>query len=181
MGESQAGKTQLFEQFAQQSFTEVHLHTICVNYVPFTQRFVEVLGESHCIRVSVWDIPGPVRSQPMGVYYYQRAEGVILVYSTTDTASLHQIPEWMESIRQVTPEAALLLVGTKADLRNAREVSYCQGVQLAERLGVPFLETSAKAGINVDEAYFMLLVGRGRWPMSSGFTVTKKRANRSFR
>jgi len=51
-----------------------------------------------------------------------------------------------------------MLVGTKADLESDREVSYCEGVELAERLGVPFLETSAKAGINVSEAFLTLLV-----------------------
>ena len=58
----------------------------------------------------------------------------------------------MDSLRQMAPDAAVV-VGTKADLGSAREVSYCEGVQLAERLGVPFLETSAKAGISVDEAF----------------------------
>ena len=72
---------------------------------------------------------------------------------------------------------AVVLVGTKADLGSAREMSYCEGVQLAERLGVLFLETSAKAGININKALFTLLVlvGRGRFSTKSGFTrVTRE-------
>ena len=120
----------------------------------------------------MWDTPGQVRYRPIVGSYYRGTQGVLLTYSTTDKASFHTIIEWTESIRQRTPEAALILVGTKADLGSAREVSYCEGMQLAERLGVPFLETSTKTCLHVDDFFFalLMLVGQGRFWTKFGFT-----------
>ncbi len=46
-----------------------------------------------------------------------------------------------------------MLIGTKTDLEDERQVSYREGKQLAEELGINFLETSAKLSENVEEAF----------------------------
>lgn len=46
----------------------------------------------------------------------------------------------------------------------ARQVSYEEGLMLARTWGVPFMETSAKRGINVGESSASsMLDGRGWW------------------
>ena len=48
----------------------------------------------------------------------------------------------------------MVLVGNKCDLEDAREVSTEEGKELAKLLGgAPFLESSAKNRINIDEAF----------------------------
>ena len=55
-----------------------------------------------------------------------------------------------------------MLVDAKGDLAQQREVSFCEGAQLANKLEVPFLETSALEGTNVDQAFALLaaLIGQ---------------------
>ena len=103
---------------------------------------------------------------------YHEIDGVIFTYSTTDRATFLNIPEWMDEVKQMIPEAAVIVVGTTADLGSERGVSYCEGVQLAERLEVPFLETSAKKGTNMEAALYTLLalVGQGRFSTKLGLT-----------
>jgi len=49
---------------------------------------------------------------------------------------------------------AIVLVGNKADLpADRRAVSTEEGARLAKQYSVPFFETSAKTGVNVDEAF----------------------------
>ena len=48
----------------------------------------------------------------------------------------------------------MILVGNKRELEGYRAVSPEQGQALAHRLGVPFLETSAKSGENVDRVFY---------------------------
>ena len=43
----------------------------------------------------------------------------------------------------------IILVGNKVDLAEKRSVGTEEGQQLAKELGVMFIETSAKAGINI--------------------------------
>ena len=45
-----------------------------------------------------------------------------------------------------------VLCGNKCDLDTSRVVSQSEGASYAERMGIPFFETSAKDGINVAEA-----------------------------
>lgn len=58
-----------------------------------------------------------------------------------------------------------ILVGNKSDMgKDKRAVSYAAGEQLAREYGIPFFETSAKTGSNVDEvSCYLYLV----WNISS--------------
>ena len=49
-----------------------------------------------------------------------------------------------------------ILIGNKCDWEEKRAVSTQEGQELADELGIPFLEVSAKSNINVDKAFFSL-------------------------
>ena len=49
-----------------------------------------------------------------------------------------------------------MLLGNKCDLEDEREVSKERGQMQAAELGVKFFETSAKSGLNVEEAFLTL-------------------------
>lgn len=49
-----------------------------------------------------------------------------------------------------------ILIGNKCDWEDKRVVSTERGQQLADELGIPFLEVSAKSNINVEKAFFSL-------------------------
>lgn len=49
-----------------------------------------------------------------------------------------------------------LLVGNKCDLTTKRQVTPEEGKSFAETLNIPFLETSAKAATNVEQAFLTM-------------------------
>lgn len=49
-----------------------------------------------------------------------------------------------------------ILIGNKCDWEDKRAVSTEQGQALADELGIPFMEVSAKSNINVDKAFYSL-------------------------
>ena len=56
-----------------------------------------------------------------------------------------RVTQWVEDIRNLSsPEAKILLIGNKIDLEEEREVSKEQGQELAEKLDLYYMETSAK-------------------------------------
>jgi len=51
----------------------------------------------------------------------------------------------------------LVICGNKCDLESERQVSKNEGQELAKSFESPFMETSAKARINVEESFFQLV------------------------
>ncbi|TKA61188.1 hypothetical protein B0A49_10555, partial [Cryomyces minteri] len=49
-----------------------------------------------------------------------------------------------------------ILIGNKCDWEEKRAVSTEQGQALADELGIPFMEVSAKSNINVEKAFYSL-------------------------
>lgn len=49
-----------------------------------------------------------------------------------------------------------ILIGNKCDWEDKRVVSTERGQALADELGIPFLEVSAKSNINVEKAFYSL-------------------------
>ena len=65
--------------------------------------------------------------------------------------------ERWRGVHDATLDAAVL-VGNQVDLsERSREVSIEEGEELARKLGIPFLETSAKTNENVEEIFQMLV------------------------
>lgn len=54
----------------------------------------------------------------------------------------------------------MVIVGNKLDLDNERQVSQTDGKDLAQSYGCPWMETSAKARLRVEDAFFELVCAR---------------------
>lgn len=67
------------------------------------------------------------------------------------------IRTWFSNVEQHATEGVnKILIGNKCDWEEKRAVSTAQGQALADELGIPFLEVSAKSNINVDKAFYSL-------------------------
>lgn len=63
----------------------------------------------------------------------------------------------LENIRNFAPNnVTKILVATKIDLADQRRVSHEEAKQMAEKLGIPYIETSAKDDVNIVEAVHIL-------------------------
>ncbi len=59
----------------------------------------------------------------------------------------------LEVERLANENVCKLLIGNKIDKVSERKVTYEQGVELAKRYSIPYLETSAKADQNVESSF----------------------------
>lgn len=67
------------------------------------------------------------------------------------------IRTWHANIEQHASEGVnKILIGNKSDWTDKRAVTEEQGRELAEELGIKFMETSAKVNEGVEEAFFTL-------------------------
>ena len=57
----------------------------------------------------------------------------------------------LSTLKYAQPDIEKVLVGNKCDLTEQRAVTEDEAKEYAKALGVPFLQTSSKAGTNIDE------------------------------
>lgn len=89
--------------------------------------------------------------------YYRNSVGALLVYDICNRDSFEHIPRWMmEARRHIEPhQPVFVLVGCKLDLAQtgAREISTEEAKAFAEKNDMFTIETSAKTGLHVEEAF----------------------------
>eukprot|EP00996_Jenningsia_fusiforme_P002987 NODE_3794_length_914_cov_105.468208_g3489_i0.p1 GENE.NODE_3794_length_914_cov_105.468208_g3489_i0~~NODE_3794_length_914_cov_105.468208_g3489_i0.p1 ORF type:complete len:225 (-),score=49.08 NODE_3794_length_914_cov_105.468208_g3489_i0:240-845(-) len=149
IGESGVGKSSLLLRFADDTFSANYMATIGVD---FKVKTMELDGKA--IKLMIWDTAGQERFRTITRHYYSGAHGVMLVYDVTDMESFSNVRAWLGEIEKYAPPGICrILVGNKCDMVSRRVVEQCDGQELADQLGIPFIETSAKAATNVDEAF----------------------------
>ncbi|VDD75689.1 unnamed protein product [Mesocestoides corti] len=152
IGNASTGKTCILRRFVEDSFKEDTLHTIGVE---FGTKIIQVGGES--LKLQIWDTAGQERFQCVTRSYYRGAAGALVVYDISCRESFNRVADWISSVRELAkPELAIILVGNKSDLAaEHREVNEEEARQFAKENGVhDFMETSAKLGDNIQEAFY---------------------------
>lgn len=67
------------------------------------------------------------------------------MYDVTDSESFNNVKQWLAEIdRYASENVNKLLVGNKCDLVSKKAVNYETAKAFADKLEIPFLETSAK-------------------------------------
>ncbi|XP_015875836.4 ras-related protein RABD1 isoform X1 [Ziziphus jujuba] len=152
IGDSSVGKSCLLLRFADDSYVDSYISTIGVD---FKIRTVELDGKT--IKLQIWDTAGQERFRTITSSYYRGAHGIIIVYDVTEMESFNNVKQWLNEIdRYANDSVCKLLVGNKCDLVDSKVVDTQTGKAFADELGIPFLETSAKDSINVEQAFLTM-------------------------
>ncbi|GKT16348.1 Ras-related protein ORAB-1 [Aduncisulcus paluster] len=152
IGESGVGKSCLLLRFADDSYTESYISTIGVDFKIKTIPIDDKTAKLQC-----WDTAGQERFRTITSTYYRGAHGIIIVYDVTDRESFESVRAWLDEIdRYASDSIVKMLVGNKSDLKDRRAVDYDTAKAFADDLGIPFIETSAKDSVNVEEAFIHL-------------------------
>ena len=108
--------------------------------------------------------------------WIREGEAFLLVYSCTSLVSLDEIQRFKKDIDQVkeSNNTPIIIVANKCDKIADAQVSKEQGLNLAKQLNCPFIETSAKTGLNVEKAFFDVVRDLRKLEASSGISSKKK-------
>mmetsp|Transcript_53004 Transcript_53004/g.133281 ORF Transcript_53004/g.133281 Transcript_53004/m.133281 type:complete len:222 (-) Transcript_53004:87-752(-) len=149
IGDAGVGKSCLLHRFVENKFNPESTHTIGVE---FGSRVIEVGG--HSVKLQVWDTAGQERFRSVTRSYYRGAAGVLLVYDTTSRESYNHVATWLSDARALAnPDIAVVLVGSKVDLEDQRQVTFMEATRFAQENGIHFFEGSALTGENVEEVF----------------------------
>lgn len=128
--------------------------------------------------LDILDTAGQEEYSAMRDQYMRTGEGFLLVFAVNSAKSFEDIGTYREQIKRVkdAEEVPMVLVGNKCDLASwnvqneqAREVTIISNtlislsdcrffhLQVAKQYGIPYIETSAKTRMGVDDAFYTLV------------------------
>ncbi|MBN1287745.1 MAG: GTP-binding protein [Anaerolineae bacterium] len=146
-GDGAVGKTSLIRRFCEGKFEASRVMTIGVD---FQTKTVNIQGK--VIKLSIWDIAGQDRFGSFRDMFYRGAKSAALVYDVTRLESFENLAIWRDDILKVAPGVPMILVANKIDLPD-HKILRERAEPWGKRLGMPFLETSAFDGRNVDRFF----------------------------
>ncbi|XP_031424188.1 ras-related protein Rab-26 isoform X2 [Clupea harengus] len=128
VGDSGVGKTCLLVRFKDGAFLAGSF--ISTVGIDFRNKVLSIDGVK--VKLQIWDTAGQERFRSVTHAYYRDAHALLLLYDVANKASFDNI---------------------QADAAHERVVKREEGEKLARDFGVPFMETSAKSGLNVELAF----------------------------
>ncbi|MHA2502337.1 MAG: GTP-binding protein [Candidatus Kariarchaeaceae archaeon] len=162
LGDGAVGKTALRHRYLGEGFKQSYSMTIGAD---FAVKRVNLDGEE--IVAQIWDLAGQIRFQSVREVYYQGATGALLVFDITRSTTFESVPNWITELMENNKNKVvpMVLIGNKSDLRESADgaITYEQGKDYAQSLSdwsnveVPYVETSALSGDNVESAFATLL------------------------
>ena len=154
LGDSTVGKTCFLLRYVDDSFLDLHMATIGLDYRLKTM----ILENQQIVKVQLWDTAGQDKFRAITRNYYKGASGIILIFDVTNINSYENIKKWIIEIKEeISDKVSIVLIGNKIDNVNERKITKDQGEKLAGEIGVKFFETSAKTGEGINESVFFLV------------------------
>lgn len=141
-------------RFTQLSFVDEYDPTIEDSY----KHYATVDGKN--VLLDILDTAGQEDYASMKESYMRRGEGFLLVFSVTSSSSFESVQQFYDQIVRVKEDIdfiPMILIGNKSDLKDEREVSEAELAKLAKSLKIPYIETSAKFDLNVNELFYSVV------------------------
>ncbi|XP_048871118.1 ras-related protein Rab-26 isoform X2 [Brienomyrus brachyistius] len=150
VGDSGVGKTCVLVRFKDGAFLAGSF--ISTVGIDFRNKVLNIDGAK--VKLQIWDTAGQERFRSVTHAYYRDAHALLLLYDVTNKSSFDNMQAWLTEIHEYAQQdVVLMLLGNKADAAHERVVKREEGERLAKEYGVPFMETSAKSGLNVELAF----------------------------
>lgn len=150
LGGFAVGKTSLVQRFVHSIFSEKYLSTVGVK---IDKKVVSIDGRE--VTLVLWDIHGEDAFQQVQMSYMRGASGYLLVADGTRPGTLETALKLNRRTEEVIGDVPLILLLNKIDLTDEWELDEEALGPISDR-GWTVIETSAKTGVGVEEAFWSL-------------------------
>jgi hypothetical protein len=158
LGTFGVGKTSLVARFVRSIFSDKYHTTVGVK---IDKKTVKV--EEQELTFLLWDLQGEDEYQNIQKSYLRGASGYLLVVDGTRRSSLDTVFNLQMAVEGIIGKVPFILVLNKRDLIDQWEIDENTIERLA-RMGWAIIQTSAKTGLGVEEAFLALakkILGKG--------------------
>ncbi|MDH5401683.1 MAG: GTP-binding protein [Candidatus Heimdallarchaeota archaeon] len=159
LGDPATGKTSLRRRFMGKGFYSSHQLTLGADFANLDVKYGD-----YTVQYQIWDLAGQQRFENLRPRFYTGVMGALCVIDITRRETLVNLKQWIEELyrhngRGVVP---IVILGNKEDIRDDYSIPLEDLHNFVKALNkqavnfnfeVFFLETSAKTGLNVKEAF----------------------------
>ncbi|KAF8354943.1 rab-37 [Pristionchus pacificus] len=171
LGDSCTGKTCVLVRFKDGTFLNNNfISTVGIDY---RNKIIPVDGKQ--VKLQIFDTAGQERFRSVTSAYYRDADALLLVFDVANRLSFENIRNWLGQIKDFAKDNVMVtLIGNKCDLAPQRKVTIKEAQELAQFYQIPYLETSAKTGQRINEAF--ILTARRLMQQSMGTKADKSQS-----
>ena len=171
IGDTSVGKTSMILKYTDNKFPQTHIATIGVEYKSKT-----IYTDKYKITLNIWDTSGQERFKSITKNFFRNTNGVLFVYDITSYKSFSNIKNWMKD-SEMYEKFDSIICGNKVDLDSLREVQFETLKEFGLKQKIPYIETSAKDGVGINEAFKMIteeiIKGRSDEELKKEFGATQ--------
>ncbi len=148
LGDFAVGKTSLVRRLVHSIFEDKYLATIGVKV---SRKSLTLSDERGAVEMNLmlWDLAGSEEFTRMRTSYLRGAAGAVLVCDLTRPETLPALNGYVNALRDINSQIALIVAANKCDLEDQRQLPLQEIEDFAANLGTPFYLTSAKDGTAV--------------------------------
>jgi len=147
LGEFAVGKTNLASRFTQNTFNETYISTMGAR----VSKKEITKGDTH-ITMMVWDLIGFIKYEKLIASYTKGSDVGIVVYDVSRKDTFDFVVKWANLFTMHEKNRPIILLANKMDIGPKYDAE-ALGAELAQEKGWTFFMTSAKTGLNVEQAF----------------------------
>ncbi len=154
IGPGAVGKTSLLHRFVENKFSFRYKLTIGAD---FLAKIIQKNDET--IKLQIWDIGGQDRYKFLRPSFFDGANGALIVFDLSRWHTFEELENWLSDLHEYAGEnIPFALLGNKLDLIDKKDESYEResAEVFAKKEKTFYIETSAKTGENVEDAFLNL-------------------------
>jgi small GTP-binding protein len=160
VGDKAVGKSSIVRRFVENKFAFDYRSTLGLNILSHSMA---LYGNE--VYFSIWDVGAQAYFRRFRKTYYIGAQAAFIVFDVCQRNSFANVKVWFKELEDFLERIniPIVIVGNKIDLADQRNVSYKEGIELAEELTkeiagshFSYIETSALTGENIGDAFSLI-------------------------
>ena len=153
LGDSLVGKTSFYNKFFYDKF-EMNLNST----IGIIENSKLIQYNDNFYKIELWDTAGQERFKSLPKKYYQKVDGVILLYDITNEKSFDNTIKWLKDLYESANENTIIyLLGNKIDLYDKRKIGFETAFNIAKQKNIKFMEISCKLDLNINDCLYNLI------------------------
>lgn len=154
LGAPSVGKTSLIRKFVFDTFSDKYISTVGTKV---TKKDIDLVIAKSNLKITlsmmIWDVLGQTGYKSLHAMFYRGASAAMIVCDLTKKTTFDGLDEWVESLHKVTGPIPTIFLANKADLVDKYAFKPEDLQVLTEKLNTAYFPTSAKTGMNVQNAF----------------------------